>query len=95
MDALDLPQEADQEVNRILRDHFGFEKDGDIKELKLKSEVFWQEFLLDRVTQIHARGGARYSAEKFIEKKNGVCGQRRFTQHEVDALIDSVGTWKR
>ena len=89
MDALDLPQEADQEVNRILRDHFGFEKDGDIKELKLKSEVFWQEFLLDRVTEIHARGGARYSAEKFIEKG----GEKAFQvvqvteQQIMDAMI--------
>lgn len=82
-------------IDSILMSHFGMSDDGEIKALKLKSRVFWEQFYIDRVTGIHKRGGSRYSAVRFIERKNGQAGQQQLTAKQIDDLVDSVGAWKR
>ena len=85
---------SDDDINFVLKHHFGFSEASGIKELKLQSKIFWEEFYLERVRGVFERGGARYAALKFVEKKNEFSEERRkLSQTEIDALIDSVGDW--
>lgn len=92
-DAMEL---SDELINVALKEHFGFVDDGEMKKLKLQSKVFWERFYLDHATEILKRGGARYSALKFIQKKNASAEQRRkLSDEKINELIDSVGAWQR
>jgi hypothetical protein len=92
-DALKVPEES---ISLVLKEHFGFTDDGEIKELKLQSKVFWEQFYLDRVVGIFQRGGSRYSAIKFIQRKNAYAEQRRkLSDNKINELVDSVGQWRQ
>ena len=82
-------------VDKVLRSHFGMEDSGEIKALKLKSFVFWKKFYESRAKGILERGGTRYAAVKFIERKNGQCGQKPLTDEEIGQLVDAAGVWAR
>ena len=82
-------------VDAVLRAHFGMDNAREIKALKLKSFVFWEKFYKTRAKGIFERGGTRYAAIKFIERKNGQCGQRPLTDEEIGQLVDAVGDWAR
>ena len=93
VDTLKVSEEA---ITTILKEHFGFEDDGEIKELKLQSKPFWDRFYRGYVEGIFRRGGARYSAVKFIEKKNAHAEKRRkLSDVEIDEIVDSFGAWAR
>lgn len=81
-------------ISECLAKHFGLQ-DRAVKELKLKSRVFWNNFYKRHSSELRARGGSRYSALKFIERKNGQCGQQKLTDTEIQQLVDSVGPWTR
>ena len=97
--ALDFVERADASgasedaINSVLKEHFGLCEDGEIKSLKLKSEVFWHGFYTDRVRDTFERGGTRYAAIKFIERKNGQAGQRALSNSEIHEIVASVGDW--
>jgi len=92
-DALKIPEET---INCVLGRHFGIADDGEIKKLKLQSKVFWETFCLDRVHGIFERGGTRYAAVKFVQRKNDFAEERRkLSEAEIDKLVDSVGEWPR
>ena len=82
-------------VDKVLRSHFGMDDAREIKALRLKSFVFWKKFYETRAKGIFERGGTRYAAVKFIERKNGQCGQRLLTDEEISQLVDAVGVWAR
>ncbi|MEM7215333.1 MAG: hypothetical protein AAF423_07295 [Pseudomonadota bacterium] len=86
---------SDEAINSTLKSHFGMIEDGEIKSLKLKSSVYWDNFYLERVKGIFERGGSNYAAIRFIHRKNGHCGQRTLTEKEINELVDSVGPWQR
>ncbi|QKG71116.1 hypothetical protein [Erythrobacter mangrovi] len=85
----------DEEIDSTLKDHFNIREYGDTKRLRLQSRVFWRKFFVEHVRGIHRRGGSRYAAQRYIEKKNGHGGQEMFSQSEIDDLIDSIGKWSR
>ena len=92
-DALKVPEE---EINTVLKQHFGFGDDGEMKELKLQSKVFWDMFYREHAQGIFQRAGTRYAAVKFVEKKSANADQRRkLSAAEIDALVDSFGEWQR
>lgn len=91
----DAMEMAEDSINSVLTKHFGLSDDREIKALKLKSCVFWERFFLEHVRGIKERGGSRYAAVKFIERKNGQAGQKKLTAHQIDDLVDSVGEWQR
>ena len=92
-DALKVPEE---EINTVLKQHFGFGDDGEMKELKLQSKVFWDMFYREHAQGIFQRAGTRYAAVKFFEKKSANADQRRkLSAAEIDALVDSFGEWQR
>lgn len=91
-DALGLSEEV---INVVLKRHFDMIDDGEMKALKLKSKPFWQRFYRERVSALHKRGGARYAAVKFVQRKNGQSGQAALSQDEIEKLVDSVGPWLR
>lgn len=92
-DALIIPEET---INLVLKRHFGFLDDAEIKKLKLQSRVFWEKFYLDRVQGIFARGGTRYAAVRFVERKNDIADERRkLSRAEIEKLVDSLGKWPR
>ncbi len=84
----------DGAIDIALKEHFNI-ADRDVKQLKLKSSVFWQEFFYNHVLELHQRGGSRYAAIKFIHKKNGVAGQKELSEQQIEELVDLVGEWKR
>ncbi|KAE9628978.1 hypothetical protein [Parasedimentitalea maritima] len=86
---------TDDILDSILNRNFGMQDDGEIKSLKLKSSVFWEGFYLERAKGIFERGGSKYAALKFIQRKNGQAGQRKLSEKEVKELVDSVGIWSR
>jgi len=86
---------SDHTINSLLTTHFGISDARKIKVLKLKSRVFWERFFTEHVRGIHERGGSRYAAVKYIEKKNGQAGQQKLTAQQIEALVDAVGEWQQ
>lgn len=86
---------SEPSINAALKEHYGLVEDGEVKALKLKSRVFWQEFFLAHVKNLHEQGGSRYAAVRFIERKSGTAGQPKLTAQQIDDLVDSVGAWQR
>lgn len=87
---------SDEKINEVLRLHFGFVDDGEIKKLKLQSKPFWDQFYLDRIRGIYKRGGTRYAAKKFIQRKNDFAEERRkLSEAEIETVVNSVGEWSR
>ena len=100
--ALDFVERADllkvpgKEINKFLRGHFGFVDDGEIKKLKLQSKPYWDQFYRARTRGIFQRGGTRYAALKFIQRKNNFADERRkLSEVEIERIVDSVGDWPR
>ncbi|MEO1798481.1 MAG: hypothetical protein AAFR53_15950 [Pseudomonadota bacterium] len=92
-DALKVPDEV---INKVLTDHFGYADDGEIKKLKLQSKPFWDQFYRDRVEGIFQRGGTRYAALRFVQRKNDYADEhRRLSDAEIERIVDSVGEWPR
>ncbi|MDV4145831.1 hypothetical protein [Shimia sp. FJ5] len=92
-DSLKIPEGM---INRILTDHFGYADDGEIKELKLQSKPFWDQFYREHVEGIFQRGGTRYAALRFIQRKNDHADEhRRLSEVEIERIVDSAGEWPR
>lgn len=86
-----VPEEV---INTVLRDHFGYADEGEIKKLKLQSKPFWDQFYRDRVEGIFQRGGTRYAALRFVQKKNDYAdGHRKLSEVEIERIVDSVDEW--
>jgi len=86
----------DEVINRVLTDHFGYADDGEIKKLKLQSKPFWDQFYRDHVEGIFRRGGTRYAALRFVQRKNDYAEEhRRLSEVEIERIVDSVGEWPR
>ncbi|MEL6377634.1 MAG: hypothetical protein AAFQ04_10645 [Pseudomonadota bacterium] len=62
----DILKVSDQVINRVLKDHFGYEDKGSIKELRLGSKPFWVQLYRKRIEELFKGGCGRYSAEKVI-----------------------------
>ncbi|MBO6893368.1 MAG: hypothetical protein JJ866_15595 [Roseibium sp.] len=90
-DALEL---ADEVIDDLLLRHFGIQDESKRKLLRLKSAVFWERFFVSHASQVCERGGSRYAALRFIQKKNGQCGQHPLSEKQIELLVDSVGEWK-
>lgn len=83
-------------INRVLTEHFGYADDEEIKKLKLKSKPFWDQFYLDSVEGIFLRGGTRYAALRFVQRKNDHADEhRKLSELEIERIVDSVGEWPR
>ena len=92
-DSLKVPGKV---INKVLRDHFGYADAGEIKKLKLQSKPFWDQFYRDRVEGIFQRGGTRYAALRFVQRKNDHADDhRRLSKDEIERIVDSVGEWPR
>ena len=67
------------------------------RELFLNSRSFWERFFLNHAKGIFERGGSRYGALRFIQRKNNELkkGDTIFSNEEIKTLIDSVGNWRR
>lgn len=76
--------------------HFGYDR-GQSRILFLNSRSLWESFFLDHTKGIFERGGSRYGALRFIQRKNEPLrnGKGIFSEQEINALIDSVGNWHR
>lgn len=79
-----------------LKAYFGL-SEGDAKKVALSSQPYWERFFKKHVESIYQRGGSRYSALRYIQRKNSHLrdGAGIFSQSEIDELIDSVGEWER
>ena len=87
---------ADEVINKLLADHFGYADDREIKKLRLQSKPYWDQFYRDRVEGIFQRGGTRYAALRFVQRKNDYADEhRRLSEVEIERIIDSVGEWPR
>ncbi len=73
---------------KALMDHYGMDEH-EAKALSLQSRSFWTRFLTERAREIHARNGARYGAINFARRKVD------WPIKEIEALVDSIGEWKR
>ena len=83
-------------IYKVLTDHFGYADDGEIKKLKLQSKPFWDQFYRDRVEVLFQRGGTRYAALRFVQRKNeNAAEHRRLSEVEIERIVDSVGEWPR
>ena len=92
----DAVEASDDAIDNVLKSHFGFKDEGKIKELKLQSKVFWEQFYLNQIQSIFHRQGARYAAIKFIQRKNAFADVRRkLSDADIESLVDSVGEWQR
>ena len=92
----DSQKVPDEVINKVLTDHFGYTDDGEIKKLKLQSKPFWDQFYRDRVEGIFQRGGTRYAALRFVQRKNDFAEERRrLSEVEIEQIVDSVGEWPR
>ncbi len=87
--------DADLYIVERLQTHFGMFQ-GEAKMLSLESRAFWERFFREYVERIFHRGGSRYAALRYIQRKNGQTdsGKPIFAQGEIDELIDSIGDWK-
>ena len=82
-------------ATKLLMSHYGFDH-SEAKKIFLSSKSYWKRFFLEHVQGIFNRGGSRYAALRFIQRKNEpFAGKQIFSQREIDSLIDSVGRWKR
>jgi len=86
---------SDDLIRTILSSNFQIGDDAAQKKLRLMSRVFWERFFRTHVQSIFDRGGSRYSALIYIQKKNGLCGQKKLTDQQIAELVDSVGNWQR
>ena len=92
-DTLQIPDDV---INTVLRDHFGCADDAEIKKLKLQSKPFWDQFYRDHVEGIFRRGGTRYAALRFVQKKNDQQDEhKRLSEAEIELIVDAVGEWPR
>ena len=87
---------ANYEAYLKIKSHFGFDT-AETRTLLLKSRSFWKQLFIDHVQGIFNRGGSRYAAVRYIQRKNEHLrgGNKIFSQQEIDDLIDSVGQWKK
>ena len=79
-----------------LRSHYGLELK-EAQKMFLGSRSYWREFFLDCAVGIFSRGGSRYGALRFIQRKNINLrdGGELFTQRDIKKLLDRAGNWKR
>ena len=78
-----------------LMSHYGFDQ-REAQKIFHGSQSYWERFFLEHAQGIFNRGGSRYAALRFIQRKNEpFAGKQIFSQQEIDSLIDSVGRWKR
>ena len=79
-----------------IKSHFGFNT-AETRKLLLRSRSFWERFFIEHTQGIYNRGGSRYAALRYIQRKNDPLrdGDKIFSQQEIDELIDSVGKWKK
>ena len=70
---------------------------GESRKLLLSSRSFWEKLFNDNTKGIFERGGSRYGALRYIQRKNDFLrgGRKIFSQLEIDEIVDSVGKWKR
>ncbi len=69
----------------VLEHHFGIPED-ELKGFMLTARSFWIDFITRHITSVHERGGTRYAAIKFAQKKVD------WPIEEIEELVDSV--WK-
>ena len=81
-------------INAALIEHFGIQNDGDRKKLKLRSAPFWERVFRTHIAGIYQRGGSRYAAVTYIRRKNDRNEVPRFSEAELDKIVDSVGDWE-
>ncbi|EBA16827.1 hypothetical protein RSK20926_03444 [Roseobacter sp. SK209-2-6] len=92
----DVLKVSDEAINEVLRQHFDFASDEEIKKLKLQSKPFWVQFYQHRVQELLQRGGSRFAAIRFVQRKNESAEERRkLSETEIERLVDSVGKWSR
>ena len=79
-----------------IKSHYGFDS-GETRKLFLMSRSFWKRLFIDHATGIFNRGGSRYGALRYIQRKNEHLrdGKTIFSEREIKKLLDSVGNWKR
>lgn len=79
-----------------VQSHYGYDR-RQSRELFLNSRSFWERFFLDHAKGVFERGGSRYGALRFIQRKNDELSNRdaMFSEQEIKALVDSVGGWRR
>lgn len=87
---------ANVRMMTILMSRFGLTQ-GAAKEISFYSRSFWVRFFEEHVNGIYQRGGTRYAAIRFVQRKNVLLksGSKMFSQEEIDELIDSVGHWTK
>jgi len=76
--------------------HYGYDR-RQSRELFFNSRPIWERFFLDHAKGVFERGGSRYGALRFIQRKNDDLRNRDsfFSDKEIKTLIDSIGNWKR
>lgn len=70
---------------------------GEARKMFSGSLSFWEKFFLEHAVGIFSRGGSRYGALRFIQRKNINLrdGGELFSQREIKRLLDRAGNWKR
>lgn len=80
-------QDSAKSMRRILEENFGVSK-SESKRLAVFSRSFQERFFIEHLEGMHARGGSRYGAMNYIQRKSD------FSEAEIEALVDSIGEWK-
>lgn len=87
---------SNMSVMRGLERHFGLGR-AEAKATSLQARSYWEAFYEKHAREIHSNDGSRDGAVTYIKRKNDPwdIGKPVFTDDEIDALVDSVGEWKR
>lgn len=96
IERMDHAEVSEHHTTDVLKSHFRL-GDSDLKEIKLQSRPWWESFYRARVKEIFEKGGSRYGALRFIERKNQHhLGKRTyFTPEEIDQIINTFGKWEK